>query len=128
VGLSCTEEAGRDLRSKRVAEGTSGRLKLLVCLLLTTFLFPGCLIDKEASFGGCVARASPGEGETTPDWITALSGSLKHVSGFVAGRVLALAVDFVLTMFIGLRHLGTTRGITASLDSTLDRREGVARI
>jgi hypothetical protein len=121
VGLSCTEEAGRDLGSERVAEGTGGRLKLLVCSLLTTFLFPGCLIDKEASFRGCVARASPGEGETTPDWITALSGSLKLVSGFVAGRVLVLAVDFVLTTFIGLHCLGTTRGITASLDSTLDR-------
>jgi hypothetical protein len=70
-------EAGRVLGHRRVAKGTGGCLKLLVCSLLTTISFLGRRIDSNASLGGCVARVSSGEGETTPDRITVLADTLK---------------------------------------------------
>jgi hypothetical protein len=93
-----------------------------------TVLSSGCRVVRAALLEGCAARASPGGGKTTPNWITASADTLKWVSGFVAGRVLSLAVNFVLTTFIGLCHLATMGGYTHSVYLSLDRQAGVACI
>jgi hypothetical protein len=92
-----------------------------------TILSPCCCVVRAALLEGCAARASPGEGKTTPNQITA-SADLKWVSGFVTGQVLSLAVDFVLTTFIGLHCLVTMGGYTHSVYLSLDRQAGVACI
>jgi hypothetical protein len=93
-----------------------------------TVLSPGRHVVRGALLRGCALMVSPAEGKITPDRLTVLADTLKWVSGFVAGRVLSLAVDFVLTTFIGLRRLATMGGYTHSVYLSLDRQVGVACI
>jgi hypothetical protein len=108
--------------------GTAGLEEPCVgCVSLMTVPFLSCRVARHALMGGCAAGVSPREGESTPDWIAVLADTPKWASGFVAGRVPLLVIDFVLTTFVGSRRLETIGGNTC-VGSSLDVQADVARI